>query len=349
MLGRAPATFPVADRAAATVARAADLRRAHRRSAAARRRAASPSSIGARSMKQLVLVVGAGGQLGEAMTSAARRPARGRGARPRASSTSADADAVDATRRRRSARMSSSTARPTPTSTAPSASRWRRSRSTRWARAHAGARGDANRRDARALQHRLRLRRRDRPAVHRGGRAQSRAAPMRSRSCSANGLPPTCRALRAARREPVRRPAARAAAWTRCCQHPAPARKSARSSIAPCRRATSRTSSPRRSALLERAAPSGLYHCVNTGWTTWAGLARELARLAGPARRADRGSADGRRRSLIAPRPQVRGAVERQARRRRHRRCRPGRTRSRYVESLDQIDNRVHLKRQTAA
>jgi dTDP-4-dehydrorhamnose reductase len=34
-------------------------------------------------------------------------------------------------------------------------------------------------------------------------------------------------------------------------------------------------------ALIERGAPHGLYHCVNTGWTTWAGVARELARLAG--------------------------------------------------------------------
>jgi dTDP-4-dehydrorhamnose reductase len=33
--------------------------------------------------------------------------------------------------------------------------------------------------------------------------------------------------------------------------------------------------------LIGRGAPYGLYHCVNTGWTTWAGIARELARLAG--------------------------------------------------------------------
>ena len=32
-------------------------------------------------------------------------------------------------------------------------------------------------------------------------------------------------------------------------------------------------------ALLEQKAPTGLYHCVNTGWTTWSGLARELAQL----------------------------------------------------------------------
>lgn len=33
--------------------------------------------------------------------------------------------------------------------------------------------------------------------------------------------------------------------------------------------------------LLERRAPSGLYHCVNTGATTWLALTQELARLAG--------------------------------------------------------------------
>jgi len=33
--------------------------------------------------------------------------------------------------------------------------------------------------------------------------------------------------------------------------------------------------------LVERSAPFGLYHCVNSGWTTWAELARELARLTG--------------------------------------------------------------------
>jgi len=31
-------------------------------------------------------------------------------------------------------------------------------------------------------------------------------------------------------------------------------------------------------ALIEGEAPAGLYHCVNSGWTTWEGLARELAR-----------------------------------------------------------------------
>lgn len=35
------------------------------------------------------------------------------------------------------------------------------------------------------------------------------------------------------------------------------------------------------SELLRLQAPSGVYHCVNSGWTTWAGLSRELARLIG--------------------------------------------------------------------
>ncbi|HXT71678.1 MAG TPA: dTDP-4-dehydrorhamnose reductase [Vicinamibacterales bacterium] len=32
-------------------------------------------------------------------------------------------------------------------------------------------------------------------------------------------------------------------------------------------------------ALVEQKSPSGVYHCVNSGWTTWSELARELARL----------------------------------------------------------------------
>jgi dTDP-4-dehydrorhamnose reductase len=35
------------------------------------------------------------------------------------------------------------------------------------------------------------------------------------------------------------------------------------------------------SALLDRRSPSGVYHCVNSGWTTWSGVARELAAIAG--------------------------------------------------------------------
>jgi dTDP-4-dehydrorhamnose reductase len=35
------------------------------------------------------------------------------------------------------------------------------------------------------------------------------------------------------------------------------------------------------SALIEDGQPYGLYHCVNGGWTTWADLARELGRIVG--------------------------------------------------------------------
>jgi dTDP-4-dehydrorhamnose reductase len=56
-------------------------------------------------------------------------------------------------------------------------------------------------------------------------------------------------------------------------------------------------------ALVERGSPYGLYHCVNTGWTTWAALARELARLAG---RPDAAIRDVRMADagLVASRPQ---------------------------------------------
>jgi dTDP-4-dehydrorhamnose reductase len=33
------------------------------------------------------------------------------------------------------------------------------------------------------------------------------------------------------------------------------------------------------SELLHRRPASGVYHCVNSGWTTWSGIARELAML----------------------------------------------------------------------
>ncbi len=33
--------------------------------------------------------------------------------------------------------------------------------------------------------------------------------------------------------------------------------------------------------LLERQSPPGVYHCVNSGWTTWAGVAHELAEISG--------------------------------------------------------------------
>ena len=56
-------------------------------------------------------------------------------------------------------------------------------------------------------------------------------------------------------------------------------------------------------ALLDHRAPSGVYHCVNSGWTNWAELARELARIVGKpdAPIEAIGMADA---GLLAPRPQ---------------------------------------------
>jgi len=53
--------------------------------------------------------------------------------------------------------------------------------------------------------------------------------------------------------------------------------------------------------LAKRPAP-GVYHCVNTGWTTWSGIARELASLAGrpDAAIVDVNMGDA---NLLAPRP----------------------------------------------
>ena len=45
-------------------------------------------------------------------------------------------------------------------------------------------------------------------------------------------------------------------------------------------------------ALLEKRPPSGLYHCVNTGVTTWAGMAEEAARILGCEPMLDRVSFD---------------------------------------------------------
>lgn len=54
--------------------------------------------------------------------------------------------------------------------------------------------------------------------------------------------------------------------------------------------------------LLDRESASGVYHCVNTGWTTWSGLARELAAIVGrpDAAIVDVAMTDA---GLVAPRP----------------------------------------------
>jgi dTDP-4-dehydrorhamnose reductase len=55
--------------------------------------------------------------------------------------------------------------------------------------------------------------------------------------------------------------------------------------------------------LIQRKAPFGLYHCVNSGWTTWARLARELASIVDvpDAEIIEVPMADA---NLVAPRPQ---------------------------------------------
>ena len=55
-------------------------------------------------------------------------------------------------------------------------------------------------------------------------------------------------------------------------------------------------------ALLSFNSPSGVYHCVNSGWTTWAGLARELAAILSrpDARITEIAMGDA---GLLAPRP----------------------------------------------
>lgn len=56
-------------------------------------------------------------------------------------------------------------------------------------------------------------------------------------------------------------------------------------------------------ALVEKKSPPGTYHVVNTGWTTWSGLARELARLM-PERGASIVDVPVASVMLAAPRPQ---------------------------------------------
>jgi dTDP-4-dehydrorhamnose reductase len=55
--------------------------------------------------------------------------------------------------------------------------------------------------------------------------------------------------------------------------------------------------------LLQNKAPYGLYHCVNSGWTTWSALARELALIVDlpDAHIVDVPMAEA---TLVAPRPQ---------------------------------------------
>ena len=280
-------------------------------------------------MKLLVLVVGAGGQLGEAMAERSSAPST-RSSRSRAH----DLDVADGRRRR--ATPSRSICPDVDrqlrglhrTSTAPSSDPLAALAANAWARAHARARGRARStpRSSTSARTSSSTAPTDRPYTEddapnpRGTYAMSKLlgewfaadAPRHYvlRVESLFGGPHAQSSVDRILDGIARRHA-------RC----------ARSPIAPSRRATSTTSSPRPRRCSTGRAPSGLYHCVNTGWTTWAGLARELARHRRPPGRADRRRADGRRRPARAA-PEIRGARRTTSSPPPASRCRPGRTRS---------------------
>ena len=136
-------------------------------------------------------------------------------------------------------------------------------------------------------------------------------------------------ALRAARREPLRRtasPQQRRSHRRSGALGPAGAgvRRSGR--VAELRRRCRRCLGVHPS----HAPPAGLYHCVNSGHATWLAVGagdREAAR-----RIRGRAEADfGQRREAARAEAAVCGARQRQTRPRRATRCRPGRTRSRAI------------------
>ena len=221
--------FPIAERAAATSLAHPHLRRAHPRSAAARR-LRDRRVLRHAAMKQLVLVVGAAGQLGDAMASSCRRNTKSWPGRA-TSSTSASPKPWSATlivgmpgcrdQLRRLHERGRRGKRP-----------GRGDRRQCAGRANARARGRRPRRDVRAFQHGLRLRRQGVGAVHGGRHAQSRAARTRCRSCWANGSPRTVRATTCSAWRACSAAVTRRAAWTRSSPASSPATKCARSPTA---------------------------------------------------------------------------------------------------------------------
>ena len=110
-------------------------------------------------------------------------------------------------------------------------------------------------------------------------RAESAERLCARRSCSASGSPPMRRARYVLRVESLfgaRRAAAgqgqrRRHRRRRC----GPGEVTGCSRTAPSRRPISPTPRARRVQLLERGAPPGLYHCVNSGCCTWLEFAAE--------------------------------------------------------------------------
>ena len=207
----------------------------------------------------------------------------------------------------------------------------RRAERQRVRRPRAGARRRGARRDAGALQHRLRVRRHARRAPYTEDRSRRiRGACTPRRSCSASGSRPTrrartccaSRACSAARRAAGRRRAASPASCKTLLAGGDAAGVRGSHRLADLhRRRRARDAAAARVA----RAPPGLYHCVNSGRCTWLEFARELARQLGveprltPVRMADV--------TLRARAAAVLRAVEREAARRPASTCRRGRTR----------------------
>ena len=157
-----------------------------------------------------IVVVGARGQLGRggrARVRAAARRRRARRARRSISPTTRRSLSRDGARR---ARTSSSTARPTTPSTRPRIDPVDALAVNAFAVRVAGARGRTQRRRARALQHRLRLRRRSDAPYTEDGSPESAERLRGSRSCWASGSRATrrgttCCASRACSADPDRK------------------------------------------------------------------------------------------------------------------------------------------------
>ena len=176
------------------------------------------------------------------------------------------------------------------------------------------ARGD--RRDARALQHRFRVRR-PAPAGRTSKRIRRiRKACTRSRSCWENGLrwrrrARSCCASRASLAE--RMPRARSIALRRPLAEGREA-KVFRDRVVSPSYVVDVAAATR--ALVERGEP-GLYHCVGTGHANWYEVGLEIARVMGKEERRAPAAGVGRRRLASSTASAIRGARQRQAQPRR--------------------------------